>query len=49
MVGVIREMGRELIIEKINALKKNEHMSDDLFTAVLKNHSKQNHFFEAIF
>ena len=39
MIEYIRDLGRKKIIERVNAYKNNEHLPDDILTAILKNYS----------
>jgi hypothetical protein len=38
----MREIGRKKIIERVNAFKNNEHLPDDILTAILQNYSNNN-------
>ena len=40
MVGHIRELGRNKIMERINAYKNKEHMPDDILSSILSDYSK---------
>ena len=40
LVRNIRRIGKEKIIERINAFKNNEHMPDDILSSILNSYSK---------
>ena len=39
MIEHIREMGRNKILERVNAYKNNEHMPEDILSTILSNYS----------
>ena len=39
IVKYLRDTGRNKILERINAFKNNEHLPDDILTAILKSNS----------
>jgi hypothetical protein len=39
MIEYIREMGRNKILERVNAFKNNEHMPDDILSNIMSNYS----------
>lgn len=39
IVQNLREIGRNKILERINAFKNNEHLPDDILSAILKSNS----------
>lgn len=41
MVRYLRKLGKEKIVERITAFKKNEHMPDDILSAILTSFSKK--------
>ena len=40
----LREIGRNKIMERINAFKNNEHLPNDILTAILKSNSNYKKF-----
>jgi hypothetical protein len=48
MIRHIRKVGREKIVERINAFKNNEHMPNDILSAILTSYSKSNEIFNCI-
>lgn len=45
MIEHIREMGRNKILERVNALKNNEHMPEDILSSILSNYSNDQKMF----
>jgi hypothetical protein len=41
MIRYIRKLGQEKIVERIKAYKKNEYIPNDILSAILKSHSKE--------
>ena len=39
MIEYIRDLGRNKILERVNAYKNNEHMADDILSAILSDSS----------
>ena len=42
MIEYMRDLGRKKIIERVNAFKNNEHLPDDILTAILNSYSNNN-------
>ena len=40
MIRYLRKMGKEKIMERITAFKNNEHIPDDILSAILTSNSK---------
>jgi hypothetical protein len=39
MIAYIRDLGRNKILERVNAFKNNEHMPDDILSSILSDMS----------
>ena len=39
MLAYLREIGQKKILERIDAFKNNEHLPDDILSAILKSNS----------
>ena len=40
MIRYLRKIGKDKIMERITAFKNNEHIPDDILSAILKSNSK---------
>ena len=45
MIEYIREMGRNKILERVNAFKNNEHVPEDILSTILDNYSNDQKMF----